>query len=98
MQTKEKQGLDVLMYHKGVDQPSRIFCDRIEYIHYKEGKILHHHLLFWNKGGLAFKIWLKNGPKNKAYNDVYSVLKNGPKNKARGIYKVLKDVGIEVIK
>ncbi|MCX6706713.1 MAG: hypothetical protein NT001_01070 [Candidatus Woesearchaeota archaeon] len=76
---KRKRGF---IGHKNTEEQSRIFCDRIEYVH-DRGKfmgkpVFDHHLMFWNKGKLIFKVWLKH---NKEY---------------KNINEALKDVGIEV--
>lgn len=77
---KDKNGLDVLIMHKGVREKSKIFCDKIVYIHDRgmfEGRpVFDHHLMFWNKGMLVFKIWLPNEGKDKEFNDIYKALES----------------------
>ncbi len=66
--------LNVLMYHKGVEEPSRIFCDEIEYLPGKEkvaNGISYHHLVFWHNNNVVFKAWLN--PK-KDFNNIYEAL------------------------
>ncbi len=73
MEIKNKDGL---LKHKGISEDSRIFCDKIEYIYNKEefqGKdVLDHHLMFYLKGQLVFKVWLKN----KKYKEINEALKD----------------------
>ncbi len=80
---ESKTGLNVLISHKNTEMKSKIFCDRIEYIHDKgifEGKpVFDNHLMFWLGKELVFKVWLKQ---NKRYKD---------------LNESLKDVGIENI-
>ncbi len=73
---KSKEGLNVLIDHKGVTQRSRIFCDKIEYIHDRNNNVFDHHLMFWNKGGLIFKVWLPNEKKDKEFKDIYEALRS----------------------
>ena len=70
---KNKEGLNVLINHKGTSEKSRIFCDKIEYIHNRKGKIFDHHLMFWNNNKLVFKVWLKS---DKEFNDIKEALEN----------------------
>jgi len=76
---KAKNGLNVLLRHGKVAEPSRIFCDRIEYVHvhgtFRNKPIFDHHLMFWLKDKLVFKVWLPNGNKAKEYTGVEEALK-----------------------
>ena len=81
-----KDGLNVLIKHKGVNEPSRIFCDEIVYIHNRgifqepiskiKCKIFDHHLMFWKNRKLIFKVWLRNNPRNKEYHNINLALKD----------------------
>lgn len=59
-----KEGdLQVVVKQKNTKQQSRLFCDKIEYL-YRKGKrsgkpSLDHHLFFYMKGELTYKVWLK---------------------------------------
>lgn len=76
------KGKTAVIKHKNTSEGSRIFCDEIEYMHDRKGNIFDHHLMFWLEGKLVFKVWLRNRPEDKEYEDVY---------------EALKDVGIKVI-
>jgi len=71
---KNKEGFNTLINHKGVNEKSRLFCDKIEYIHNRNSDVFDHHLMFWNKGELIFKVWLPNERKDKEFKDVYEAL------------------------
>lgn len=73
---ESRNGLNVLIKHKGINEDSRIFCDKIEYMHDRKGKIFDHHLMFWLKDELVFKIWLPNESKDKQFKDINEALKN----------------------
>ena len=70
---RKKRLLNVLIRHKNTEERSRIFCDWIEYVHSKGnfmGKpIFDHHLMFWSKGELVFKVWLKQDKRYKNINE-----------------------------
>ena len=68
----------VQMNHsENTEQPSYLFCDKIEYLHNKQGDFFDHHLMFYGKKGrLIFKVWLRNGYKNKEYKDIKDALKS----------------------
>lgn len=80
---KNKQGLDVYVEQKNTTEKSRIFCDKIEYIHdwqrFMGKRVLNHHLMFWSGKELVFRVYLRT---NKPYKD---------------IYEALEDVGITVV-
>ena len=89
---KNKYGLDVIIKHKGVPEPSRIFCDEIRYMHIKGSweysknnymPVFDHHLMFYDNKNLVFKVWLPNRLKDKKFKD---------------IHEALESVGIKVIK
>lgn len=61
---------------KNTSERSRIFCDEIEYLHSKEKDRFDHHLMFYYKGRLVFKVWLPNEPKDKEFKDVNEALKS----------------------
>lgn len=74
---QDKAGLNVLINHKNIEMKSKIFCDRIEYLHNKikfGGKpALDNHLMFWLGKELVFKVWLKQ---NKEYKNINEALKD----------------------
>jgi len=69
-------------HSENTDQPSYLFCDKIEYLHnrgfHKEfGKTFDHHLMFYRKKDrLIFKVWLKNDTKDKEYKNIREALKS----------------------
>ncbi|MEK6887130.1 MAG: hypothetical protein AABW88_04840 [Nanoarchaeota archaeon] len=75
----KKYGLNVhLEEQKGTSNMSMLFCNRIEYWH-KRGKFdkhpyFDHHLMFLINDKLIFKVWLKNKPKDKEFNDIDDAL------------------------
>lgn len=71
---ENKQGIQVLIEQKNTTEKSRIFCDRIEYIHNKQEDSFDHHLMFYEKGSLIFKVWLRNNQEDKEYRDIYAAL------------------------
>lgn len=73
---KSKDGLNVLIEHKGVQENSRIFCDGIDYIKDRNENIFDHHLMFWLNGKLVFKVWLPNNPKDKEFKDIYEAMES----------------------
>ncbi|MFH1592176.1 MAG: hypothetical protein ABIB47_02300 [Candidatus Woesearchaeota archaeon] len=73
---ENKNGLNVQIEQKGVSEPSKIFCDQIEYISNKKDNVFDHHLFFWNKGELIFKVWLPNNKDDKEFEDIYEALKS----------------------
>lgn len=73
---ESKNGLNVLIKHKGIVEDSRIFCDTIEYMHDRKGKIFDHHLMFWAKDELVFKIWLPNEAKDRTFKNINEALKS----------------------
>jgi hypothetical protein len=62
--------------HKGVEEPSRIFCDKIEYMHNKARGSFDHHLMFWFRGELVFKVWLPNESKDKEFKNIFEAMKS----------------------
>jgi len=68
--------------HRGIDEPSAIFCTKIEYMHDidKNDKmfdfVFDHHLMFWNNDLLVFKVWLPNGEKDKEFKDVFEAMES----------------------
>ncbi|VVB79066.1 Uncharacterised protein [uncultured archaeon] len=66
--------LDAQIKMPNTEEPSRIFCDKIEYLH-NRGKmgfseIFDHHLMFWQGKKLVFKVWLPNSEKDREFNDI----------------------------
>ncbi|PIN86699.1 hypothetical protein COV19_03420 [Candidatus Woesearchaeota archaeon CG10_big_fil_rev_8_21_14_0_10_44_13] len=74
---RNKRLLNALIRHKNIGERSRIFCDWIEYMHDRRkfmGKpVFDHHLMFWSKGELVFKVWLKQ---NREYKNINEALKD----------------------
>jgi len=68
--------------HKGVDEPSGIFCDKIECLHNISknnklfGFVFDHHLMFWKRGDLVFKVWLPNNEDDKEFKDIFEAMKS----------------------
>ncbi|MDP2672985.1 MAG: hypothetical protein Q8O84_04185 [Nanoarchaeota archaeon] len=82
IKSKEPMTIWIRGYDKSKFEESHLLrADRIEYLHDKEGECFDHHLFFYLKKELVFKVWLKNKPKDKEY---------------KNIDEALKDVGIEV--
>lgn len=52
---------------KNTTEASKLFCDKIEYLHLKDGKFFDHHLMFYLRKNLIFKIWLPNEPQDKEF-------------------------------
>ena len=71
---ENKDGLNCWIKHKGVSEKSRIFCDKIIYMHNKDKDIFDHHLMFYLRGELIFKVWLKNKSSDIAFNDIDEAL------------------------
>lgn len=65
--------LNALIRHRNTEERSRIFCDWIEYVHdrrkFMGRPMFDHHLMFWSKGELVFKVWLRHGKKYRDIND-----------------------------
>lgn len=72
----EAEFLNCQIKHKGIGEPSRIFCDKIEYIHDKYKGMFDHHLMFWFKGNLVFKGWLPNESKDKEFGNIFEAMKS----------------------
>lgn len=66
----------VRIKQKNTTEPSLIFCDKIEYMHIKKGEFFDHHLMFFYKNQLIFKIWLPNEPEDKEFKDIFEALKS----------------------
>jgi len=62
--------------NKNLVQPSLINCDYLEYIHNKDENYFDHHLMFYFRGKLVFKMWLPNENKDKPFRDVKEALKS----------------------
>ena len=68
---------DVLIKHKNTEEASRLFdCDKVEYIQDRKRGLFDHHLMFYRKGKLVFKVWLKNSSKDKEYKNIENALKD----------------------
>lgn len=78
----KSKDLNILIKHKGVAETSRLFCDKIKYIHDKgysrhfKSYIFDHHLMFYLKNKLVFKVWLPNKKKDKEFKDVFEALES----------------------
>lgn len=74
---KNKSGIDVFIKHKNIEEDSRIFCDRIVYMHDHEifmGKpVFDHHLMFYSGKELVFKVWLRQ---DRRYKDIFKVMED----------------------
>lgn len=69
-----KEGFNVFIKHKNTEADSLLFgCNKIEYLYNIQDGYIDHHLLFFDKGKLIFKVWL--GTKKK-YKDVNKALKD----------------------
>ncbi len=69
--------INCVIKHKGTNgQHSRIFCERIEYLHDKNKDYFNHHLFFFSHGLLVLKIWLPNSSKDKPFKDVFEALES----------------------
>ena len=81
---KEKIEGDTIcrLKHKGTIESSLIFCDKIEYLHDKSEEdrfgdiIFDHHLMFYNKKKLIFKVYLPNEKNDKEFSDVFEALES----------------------
>lgn len=72
----EVQGMIVSVKQRNTTEPSYIFCDKVEYLHYKEKDIFDHHIMIYKKDDLIFKVWLPNESGNKEFKDIYEALKS----------------------
>ena len=83
--TKDKitGNMHVLVEQKNTNENSVIFCDRIEYIHDKHNNFFDHHLMFYKKDKLIFKVWLKNDENDLEYENMT---------------KAMSDVGMSILK
>ncbi|MEK6860280.1 MAG: hypothetical protein AABX54_05705 [Nanoarchaeota archaeon] len=73
------EGMIVNLKQKHTTEPSYLFCDKVWYMHDKDPndkEFFDHHLMFYNKGDLIFKIWLPNKNKDKEFRDIHEVLKS----------------------
>ena len=61
---------------KNTEQPSYLFCDRVEYLHNKQKDFFDHHLMVYNKGNLIFKVWLPNNRGDKEFKNINEALKS----------------------
>lgn len=71
-----KEYMIINLKQKNTIEPSKIFCDKVQYLHYKEKDIFDHHLMFYLRKNLIFKIWLPNEPKDKEFKDIHEALKS----------------------
>lgn len=75
--TIDSANCDCFIKQKGTNgQPSRIFCERIEYLHKKKKDSFHHHLFFYNHGLLVFKVWLSNRSEDMEFKDIFEALES----------------------
>jgi hypothetical protein len=73
----KKGKFDVLIEHKNIEEPSRLFdCDRIEYLSHKVGEHFDHHLMFFRGNKLIYKVWLRNKPEDKPYKNIEEAMKD----------------------
>ena len=75
---ENKVGLNCWIKHKGISEKSRIFCDKIVYMHDRDAEedTFDHHLMFYLRGELIFKVWLKNKSSDMAFNDIDEALES----------------------
>jgi len=77
---KSKHPMTISMPGKKVIQSNLLLADEIEYIHNKGndemfGEIFDHHLMFYLKKELIFKMWLPNSLKSREFIDAKDALK-----------------------
>ena len=65
-----------VMHSEKTEQPSYLWCDRIEYMADKEGEFFDHHLMFYIDKKLVFKVWLRNNSEDKKYKDVKEAMES----------------------
>jgi hypothetical protein len=73
----ESELMDCQIEHKGSVEPSKILCDRIEYVH-ERGKDMsfEHYLKFYKRGEPIFKILLPNDSKDKEFENINEALES----------------------
>jgi len=78
---KAKHPMTISMPGKKVMENNLLRADKIEYLHNTGedemfGDIFDHHLMFYLKKELIFKMWLPNSSKSKEFKDVRDALNN----------------------
>lgn len=73
---KVREYMIINLKQKNTMEPSKLFCDKVQYLHNKEKDRFDHHLMFYVKDRLVFKIWLPNHPKDNEFRDIHEALKN----------------------
>ena len=76
MERKIKNIYPVWIKGINTEQDNLIVADSVEYINNKQGDFFDHHLMFYWKGKLVFKVWLKNSPKDNPYKNIKAALKD----------------------
>ena len=61
---------------KKFEEAHLLRANMVEYIADKNGDCFDHHLMFYLKKELVFKVWLKNKPEDKKYKNIREVLKD----------------------
>jgi hypothetical protein len=74
MEKKEGNLIAMLNHSLITEQPSYLFCDRIEYIYERKQNTFNHHLMFYKKQELIFKIWLPNKKEDRPYSCIGDAL------------------------
>jgi len=72
----EAKGMMISVNQRNTMQSSYIFCDQIEYVHYKKRGIFDHHIMIFNKDCFVFKAWLPNKSKDKEFKDIHEALQS----------------------
>ncbi|MBS3099290.1 hypothetical protein J4462_03700 [Candidatus Pacearchaeota archaeon] len=68
---------DVLIKQKNTEEKSRLFnCDKIEYLHSKQGDFFDHHIMIYRGKKLIFKVWLPNSAKDKEFKSLKEALES----------------------
>lgn len=71
----ESDFCDCILKPRGVQKSSRIYCNRIEYVHERDKEYFSHYLMFYQGSTLVFRVWLPNNKKDKEFKDIFDALK-----------------------
>jgi len=58
------------------EQPSYLFCNKIEYMHDKDKNYFDHHIMIYRGDKLIFKVWLPNSEKDKEFKSAKEALES----------------------
>ena len=73
----ESELMDCRIDHKGVAEPSQIFCNKIEYIHDKLNDMSFEHCLnFWKRGEPVFRVLLPNSKNEGEFESINEALES----------------------